>query len=67
MMFQLLSINGLFNFRIVDLVDIVLFAILLYEVYNLVKGTAAIRIFIGINCGLSHMESCQSFSDAAIE
>ncbi len=48
MMFQLLSINGLFNLRIVDLVDIVLFAILLYEVYNLVKGTAAIRIFIGI-------------------
>lgn len=39
---------GLFSIRIVDLVDILLFAILLYEVYNLVKGTAAIRIFIGI-------------------
>jgi diadenylate cyclase len=39
---------GLFNLRIVDIVDIILFAILLYEVYNLVKGTAAIRIFIGI-------------------
>ena len=47
-MLHLLSISGLFNFRIVDLIDIVLFAILLYEVYNLVKGTAAIRIFIGI-------------------
>jgi len=47
-MFQLLSINGLFNLRIVDLVDIILFAILLYQVYTLVKGTAAIRIFIGI-------------------
>ena len=47
-MLHLLSISGLFNFRIVDLIDIVLFAILLYEVYNLVKGTGAIRIFLGI-------------------
>jgi uncharacterized protein (TIGR00159 family) len=39
---------GLFNLRIVDIVDIILFAVLLYQVYNLVKGTAAIRIFIGI-------------------
>lgn len=39
---------GLFNLRIVDVIDILLFAILLYEIYNLVKGTAAIRIFIGI-------------------
>jgi uncharacterized protein (TIGR00159 family) len=38
----------LFSLRIVDIIDIVLFAILLYEIYNLVKGTAAIRIFIGI-------------------
>lgn len=38
----------LFSFRIVDLIDILLFAILLYEIYNLVKGTAAIRIFVGI-------------------
>jgi len=41
-------LSGLFSLRIVDFVDIVLFAILLYEIYNLVKGTAAIRIFIGI-------------------
>ena len=39
---------GLFSLRIVDIIDIVLFAILLFEIYNLVKGTAAIRIFIGI-------------------
>ncbi|MEI6885084.1 MAG: diadenylate cyclase CdaA [Bacteroidota bacterium] len=47
-MFQLLYISGLFDLRVVDLVDILLFAILLYEVYILVRGTAAIRIFIGI-------------------
>ncbi len=41
-------ITGLFTLRIVDIIDILLFAILLYEIYNLVKGTAAIRIFIGI-------------------
>jgi diadenylate cyclase len=39
---------GLFSLRIVDIIDILLFAIILYEIYNLVKGTAAIRIFIGI-------------------
>ena len=39
---------GLFSLRIVDIIDIILFAVLLYEIYNLVKGTAAIRIFIGI-------------------
>ena len=40
-------LTGLFTIRIVDIIDIILFAILLYEIYNLVKGTAAIRIFIG--------------------
>lgn len=39
---------GLFSLRVVDVIDIILFAVLLYEIYNLVKGTAAIRIFIGI-------------------
>ncbi len=47
-MSQFLFISGLFNLRIVDLVDIILFAVLLFEIYNLVKGTAGIRIFIGI-------------------
>jgi len=41
-------LTGLFSLRIVDFIDIIFFAILLYEIYNLVKGTAAIRIFIGI-------------------
>ncbi|MDP1623618.1 MAG: diadenylate cyclase CdaA [Bacteroidales bacterium] len=39
---------GIFTLRIVDVIDIILFAIIMYEIYNLVKGTAAIRIFIGI-------------------
>jgi len=43
-----LYINGLFDIRIVDIIDVILFSVLLYEIYNLVKGTAAIRIFIGI-------------------
>ncbi len=41
-------LESLFSLRIVDVIDILLFAILLYEVYNIVKGTAAIKIFIGI-------------------
>ena len=46
---------GQFNFtlsfisiRWLDAIDIVLVAILLYQLYKLVKGTVAIRIFIGI-------------------
>jgi uncharacterized protein (TIGR00159 family) len=36
------------EFRILDLIDIVLFAALIFYIYRLVKGTAAINIFIGI-------------------
>lgn len=36
------------EFKITDLIDIILVAILLYYVYKLVKGTVAINIFIGI-------------------
>ncbi|MBK9284448.1 MAG: TIGR00159 family protein [Sphingobacteriaceae bacterium] len=36
------------NFGITDFIDIILVAIILYIVYNLVKGTSAINIFIGI-------------------
>ncbi len=34
--------------RILDIIDILLVAVLLYQLYTLIKGTAAIRIFIGI-------------------
>jgi uncharacterized protein (TIGR00159 family) len=37
-----------FDFRILDIVDIILVAILLYQLYKLMKGTVAIPIFIGI-------------------
>ncbi len=36
------------NIRIIDIIDIVLVALLLFNVYKLLKGTAAIQIFIGI-------------------
>ena len=36
------------DFGILDIVDIVLVAILLYYIYRLVRGTVAINIFIGI-------------------
>jgi len=36
------------NIRIIDIIDIVLVAFLLFNVYKLLKGTAAIQIFIGI-------------------
>ncbi|MCF4102029.1 diadenylate cyclase CdaA [Gillisia sp. M10.2A] len=36
------------NLRILDIVDIVFVAILLYYLYKLVKGTVAVNIFIGV-------------------
>ncbi|MEM9001465.1 MAG: diadenylate cyclase CdaA [Bacteroidota bacterium] len=36
------------EFKITDVIDIILVAVLLYYIYKLVKGTVAINIFIGI-------------------
>jgi len=36
------------HIKLTDVIDILLVAILLYEMYHLLKGTAAINIFIGI-------------------
>jgi uncharacterized protein (TIGR00159 family) len=38
----------IFNFRVVDLIDILLVAFLLFQVYRLLKGTVAINILIGV-------------------
>ncbi|MCX6230974.1 MAG: diadenylate cyclase CdaA [Bacteroidetes bacterium] len=43
-----LFIEQLPHLRILDIIDIVLVAYLFYELYKLIKGTAAINIFIGI-------------------
>lgn len=36
------------HIRLLDVIDILLVAILLYSLYNLLKGTAAVNIFLGI-------------------
>ena len=36
------------NFTVLDVIDIILVALLLYYVYKLIKGTVAINIFVGI-------------------
>ncbi len=46
-MFQLYII-AFIDIRWLDMVDVLLVAILLFELYNLLKGTAAINIFFGI-------------------
>ena len=38
----------LWDFRLIDFIDVFLVAILLYYIYKLVRGTVAINIFIGI-------------------
>lgn len=40
--------DDLLKFTVIDIIDVVLVAALLYYVYKLVKGTVAINIFIGI-------------------
>ncbi|MDD2412142.1 MAG: TIGR00159 family protein, partial [Bacteroidales bacterium] len=44
----MLSIFNFLEFKIVDFVDIFLVALLLYQLYRLLKGTAAMKIFLGI-------------------
>ena len=43
-----LFITGFIQIRWIDIVDILLGAVLLYELYRLLKGTVAINIFFGI-------------------
>lgn len=43
-----LFITGFIQIRWIDIVDILLVAVLLYELYKLLKGTVAINIFFGI-------------------
>ena len=40
--------NDLLKFSVVDIIDVILVALLLYYAYRLIKGTVAINIFIGI-------------------
>ncbi|TNJ45660.1 diadenylate cyclase [Tamlana fucoidanivorans] len=40
--------KDLLKFTVVDVIDVILVALLLYYVYRLIKGTVAINIFIGI-------------------
>ena len=48
-MSQLLSINiGFLNFGWIDVVDIVLVSIILFQLYKLVRGSVAVNIFIGL-------------------
>jgi len=43
-----LFITGFIDIKLTDIIDILLVAFLLYALYNLLKGTAAINIFFGI-------------------
>lgn len=45
---QLLLITGFISLRWLDVIDILLVAFLLFQLYSLIKGTGAINIFIGI-------------------
>ena len=40
--------DDLLKFTVLDVIDIILVALLLYYVYRLIKGTVAINIFVGI-------------------
>jgi uncharacterized protein (TIGR00159 family) len=44
----LLSLFSFLDFKITDIIDILLVAFLLYELYRWLKGTAAVKILIGL-------------------
>jgi uncharacterized protein (TIGR00159 family) len=48
-MILFLDIFGFIPFSLIKLIDILLVALLLFQLYMLIKGTNAIRIFIGIS------------------
>lgn len=39
---------GFINIELIDIIDIVLVGVLIYQAYKLIRGTAALNIFIGI-------------------
>ena len=43
-----MSDGPIFDFGLWQLLDIVLVAVILYQLYRLTRGTVAIRIFLGI-------------------
>ncbi len=43
-----LLINDFLKIRLLDVIDVLLVAFLLYQLYNLIKGTGTINIFLGI-------------------
>ncbi len=47
-MIATLLLSNWFSIRLIDVIDIILVAILLYQTYRLIKGTVAINIFLGI-------------------
>ena len=47
-MIALLNILSFVEFKITDLVDILLVALILFQFYKWLKGTAAVRIFLGL-------------------
>lgn len=40
--------NFLSNFRLLDFIDIMLVAIIIYYIYSLIKGTIAVNILMGV-------------------
>jgi diadenylate cyclase len=41
---------GFFKLGLFDIIDIILVAFLIYQIYNLIRGTIAVNIFIGLFC-----------------
>ena len=51
-----------FEINIIDIIDVLLVGILFYQLYRMLKGTAALNIFLGFIIFLYTMENCGSFA-----
>jgi DNA integrity scanning protein DisA with diadenylate cyclase activity len=47
--------------KLIDIIDILLVSLLFYQLYRLVKGTAALNIFLGLVIVLYIVENCCSY------
>ena len=39
---------SIINLQLIDIIDIILVGLLIFQIYKLIRGTAAINIFLGI-------------------
>ena len=66
--FQMLAIllTGFLKIRLLDVIDILLVAFILYELYNLLKGSVSINMFFAIVAHVLHLAGDRCVADGTV-